>query len=590
MRIAVVLLAAAGLAVISHVPEQLAASTPAELYQEGLSKETAEGDLEAAISVYQRIVKEHPQETSVAARAQLHIGMCYEKLGRKQASAAYQEAIERFPTEMEVVEKARERLNSLEQSEQTRRPQIGAGPERTRAVLEELDRMRDQISSFSGSLAVSIDFMGNSVTAEGLVLFKRPGLLRVEMTGPAATSQSTNVFDGRINWTYQPLANLVAKVDVERLQSEFPDYENTNNILNPFQGIDESSIRYIRSDELDGEDVRIFEGESDDVAVGSPLGQYRPDWVEVWVATSDGLMRRTVGYRDTGVPMMTTDASISAVDPQIPDSMFVFAPPEGANTIDMTDTVLSMLPKSVAEEADARETGTTAEGSVEALIEELEEKRKALRSHRSQVSRQMQMMGTTVTHNTTESHKEPDKSRQELTSSMMPGGTITISDSGVMSTYMPAMKMAHRINMNRVKEVLRENGDGTRPETLHGMVKESIRHVGMEVLDGEEVHLFEGQSSDPPKGLAGVELGRIRVWVGVNDGLTRKKVTYNKQEEEVVTETRTNVEINIDIPDSVFVLSLPEGVQVMDMTESTIDRARQMQTGSQRANAEAGEE
>ena len=43
------------------------AKAAAELYQEGLMKENAEGDLEAAIKVYQKIVKKHPDEASVAA-------------------------------------------------------------------------------------------------------------------------------------------------------------------------------------------------------------------------------------------------------------------------------------------------------------------------------------------------------------------------------------------------------------------------------------------------------------------------------------------------------------------------------------------
>ncbi len=50
-----------------------------DLFQKALAKERGEGNLEDAISLYQKVVKE-TSDKSLAAKAQLRIGICYEKL------------------------------------------------------------------------------------------------------------------------------------------------------------------------------------------------------------------------------------------------------------------------------------------------------------------------------------------------------------------------------------------------------------------------------------------------------------------------------------------------------------------------------
>ncbi len=68
-----------------------------QLYQSGLYKEEVEGELEGAIEVYERIIKDFPENESTAAKALYHIGMCYEKLGKQEALKAYQRLIDEYP-------------------------------------------------------------------------------------------------------------------------------------------------------------------------------------------------------------------------------------------------------------------------------------------------------------------------------------------------------------------------------------------------------------------------------------------------------------------------------------------------------------
>lgn len=84
-----------------------------DLYQAALMKAEAEGDLNGAIKLFQDILTKFPDKRDIAASAQLHIGLCYEKLGLKEAEKAFQKVISDFPEQEKVVKMAREKLSLL---------------------------------------------------------------------------------------------------------------------------------------------------------------------------------------------------------------------------------------------------------------------------------------------------------------------------------------------------------------------------------------------------------------------------------------------------------------------------------------------
>jgi Tol biopolymer transport system component len=87
--------------------------TAGELFEKALYVEEGQGDLQKAIGLYQDIVKRFPESREVAAKAQLHVGLCYEKLGLKEAERAFQKVINDFPEQKEAVRLAREKLSLL---------------------------------------------------------------------------------------------------------------------------------------------------------------------------------------------------------------------------------------------------------------------------------------------------------------------------------------------------------------------------------------------------------------------------------------------------------------------------------------------
>lgn len=98
------------LAILGNV---LAQQASLDLFQKALAKEKAEGNLEEAIALFQKVV-DRGEDEALAAQAQLHIGMCYEKLGLGKAREAYQKVIERFPKQADSVRAAREKLAQLQ--------------------------------------------------------------------------------------------------------------------------------------------------------------------------------------------------------------------------------------------------------------------------------------------------------------------------------------------------------------------------------------------------------------------------------------------------------------------------------------------
>jgi len=78
-----------------------------------LHQEEVEGNLEAAIETYKKILADYPDNRPVAARALLQMGHCYEKLGKDEAGKAYERLVRDYADQNEAAAQARTRLAAL---------------------------------------------------------------------------------------------------------------------------------------------------------------------------------------------------------------------------------------------------------------------------------------------------------------------------------------------------------------------------------------------------------------------------------------------------------------------------------------------
>ena len=96
----------------------LAAGQPAERVEVRLKatmhRALVDGDLQAAIEQYADIVAGAGGNRTVAAQALLQMGHAYEKLGRPEASDAYEQVLRDYADQAEPVAAARARLAALE--------------------------------------------------------------------------------------------------------------------------------------------------------------------------------------------------------------------------------------------------------------------------------------------------------------------------------------------------------------------------------------------------------------------------------------------------------------------------------------------
>ena len=86
-----------------------------DLFQKALRLERNEGKLMEAIELYNQVVAEEGNK-SLAAKAQLRVGLCFEKLGQKsinQAQEAFQKVLDNYPGQSQAVRIAQEKLSVL---------------------------------------------------------------------------------------------------------------------------------------------------------------------------------------------------------------------------------------------------------------------------------------------------------------------------------------------------------------------------------------------------------------------------------------------------------------------------------------------
>ena len=95
-------------------------SPPGVRLQAGIEKEEADGDLPAAIAIYQSIAADTSAARDVRARALLRLARCDEKLGR-QAKQIYEQILHDY-ADQPAAAQARNRLALLKQQEHTADP------------------------------------------------------------------------------------------------------------------------------------------------------------------------------------------------------------------------------------------------------------------------------------------------------------------------------------------------------------------------------------------------------------------------------------------------------------------------------------
>src|SRR5678815_751695 len=84
-----------------------------ELLEAALTKETIQGDLAGAITLYEQAVKEAGSNRALAAKAQLRLASAYQKQGSEQARNIYELLVRDYADQADAAAEARTRLSAM---------------------------------------------------------------------------------------------------------------------------------------------------------------------------------------------------------------------------------------------------------------------------------------------------------------------------------------------------------------------------------------------------------------------------------------------------------------------------------------------
>jgi Tol biopolymer transport system component len=177
-----------------------------ELYEAAVFKKESDGDLNGAIQILLRITKEFSGDKKIAGKAQLQIGMCYEKLGKEQAIKAYELVLKNFADQPELVAAARARIAALKIVEPIIPP------------IEKLPKMLESAAfSRDGTKIAGIDW---SVPGQNISVYDYTTNKLISVTHFDWTSEGHG-------WTYNPIFSP----DAKQVAYQFAYHDNRGSEL-----------------------------------------------------------------------------------------------------------------------------------------------------------------------------------------------------------------------------------------------------------------------------------------------------------------------------------------------------------------------
>ncbi len=100
-----------GVPLLFAVVSAAQAPSPSRLFQDAIHLMETKGDYPAALRLFEQIAK--GSDRNLAARSLLYAGLCYEKLGKREARNAYERLIRDFADQTDLMTAARARLAAL---------------------------------------------------------------------------------------------------------------------------------------------------------------------------------------------------------------------------------------------------------------------------------------------------------------------------------------------------------------------------------------------------------------------------------------------------------------------------------------------
>ncbi len=192
------------------------------------------------------------------------------------------------------------------------------------AVLDRASAAYDTIATLSADFVqiIANPMVGVSDTTRGRLYQRRPSRFAMRFSVPRG---DRIVADGRYLWLYTP-----STTPGQVIRARIPEVGTTGpNLIGQFveRPRERYTARYVRADSL-------REGGVADVVALTPVAPDQPyREAVVWVSRADGLVRR-LEITETSGQRRTVILRHLAVNADVPDREFGFAPPAGVRVVD----------------------------------------------------------------------------------------------------------------------------------------------------------------------------------------------------------------------------------------------------------------
>lgn len=223
----------------------------------------------------------------------------------------------------------------------------------TEQRLAEIASKAEDINSYRVTMTMEMEAMGQTMTTEQQIAFKKPDKMRMTMKMNMMGGMTQEIYSsGDTTWTYMPMMGMVMKMDMKKFKGagrDHPGMAGSGDIVNLFKHIPEDRIEYIEDKVTDEGLVYVFEANMDfkdkvpPEASGNPMLAMLPKEMVYWISADTGLPVKMIMIGKEGNTMMEQTYSDFEINPEIDDSIFEFTPPEGAQVMDMTEGTKNMM-------------------------------------------------------------------------------------------------------------------------------------------------------------------------------------------------------------------------------------------------------
>jgi peroxiredoxin len=239
-------------------------------------------------------------------------------------------------------------------------PRTLAAEETLEDALAEIARNSGEtISSWSADFIMLMTIEGIPTSTDGRMEVqgnKIRNRIAMDLMGQSMTMLSVLGADG-VAWVETQVLGqtMIMKMDMAQMTG-LDDAAAALGGMNPLQGEsavdprmlvellrDNSDVTYLGRQDLDGQDVLAFEmPHSEDLArMFDPADQWGdagllPDRMQLMIAPADGFVRLWQFVDASGRPIASMIYRNVEINPDLPESLFAYVPPEGAPVMDMT--------------------------------------------------------------------------------------------------------------------------------------------------------------------------------------------------------------------------------------------------------------